>query len=286
MLFNSLIFLLFLPTVIVIFFNLPLKIRSLFLLLASYCFYMYFKPIYIFLILASTLVDFFAAQYIGKSESIRQKRLGLVASLVCNLGLLFVFKYYDFTATNVNILLDPTAWQMPYLDVILPMGISFYTFQTLSYTIDVYYGTVKPEKNLITFALYVAYFPQLVAGPIERATSLLPQLKQEYVFDFKRVGDGLLFILWGLFLKLAIADQVAEHVDKVFGNVTAHSGLKILEATHLFSIQLFCDFAGYSIVAIGCAKVLGVQLMRNFDAPYLSRDFAEVWRRWTQYVRY
>ena len=282
MLFNSIEFLIFFPVVIFLYFLIPYRYRWMLLLLASYYFYMSWRPEYVLLIMASTLVDYFASLKMAKTENKQQRKKFLILSLVVNLGLLFIFKYFNFFSDNIRLLLNSISidFGVPYLKVLLPVGISFYTFQTLSYTIDVYRGKIKPEKHLGIFAVYVAFFPQLVAGPIERAKNLLPQFYQKHDFDYVRVTDGLKIMLWGFFLKVVIADRLAILVNEVYNNVAEYTGLPLIIATYFFAFQIFCDFAGYSFIAIGAAKIMGYNLMDNFRRPYFSASISEFWKRW------
>lgn len=285
MLFNSVAFSIFFPVVILTYFLLAARYRWLWLLAASYYFYMSWRAEYILLILISTSVDYFAAQRMSQVEDPPQRRRYLILSLVSNLGLLFVFKYYNFFGESITSLaqLANVDVNVLRLDVLLPVGISFYTFQTLSYTIDVYNGKIQPENNYGIFALFVAFFPQLVAGPIERPSKLLPQLRQLDVignFDYARVTEGLRLMLWGFFKKVVIADRLAIYVNLVFNAPEGQPAILVATATLFFAFQIYCDFSGYSDIAIGVAKVLGVDLTINFRRPYLSRSIAEFWRRW------
>lgn len=276
MLFNSVEFLLFFPTVLLFYFLLPNKFRWALLLLASYVFYMAWKPVYILLIIGSTLIDYVASIYMEKAHQ-KNKKWFLFLSLFVNLGVLFLFKYFGLFTDTFNYL---TGANFNGLALILPMGISFYTFQTLSYTIDVYKGTRKAERHLGYFALYVTYFPQLVAGPIERSDRLLPQLKVENKFEKKRAVSGAQKMLWGFFKKIVIADNLAAIINPVFSNVEGYSGVALLVSTILFGIQIYCDFSAYSDIAIGTAKIMGVELMENFKRPYVARSIKEFWSRW------
>jgi D-alanyl-lipoteichoic acid acyltransferase DltB (MBOAT superfamily) len=281
-LFNSLQFLIFFPTVVAVYFALPQRRRWVLLLAASYYFYMSWRPEYVVLILISTAVDYVAGLRMGMLKERRSRRKYLVLSLVSNLGLLFAFKYFNFFSASVQHFFDAISLpvELPVLHVLLPVGISFYTFQTLSYTIDVYRGRIEPERHLGIFAVYVAFFPQLVAGPIERAGNLLPQFFDDHQFDYRAVAAGLKLMLWGYFLKVVIADRAAIVVDQVYGNLDSYTGMPLLVATYLFSFQIYCDFAGYSFIAIGAAKILGFDLMDNFRRPYLSQSVREFWTRW------
>jgi len=281
MLFNSLEFLLYFPVVVGLYFTLPHRWRWLHLLIASYAFYMAWEPAYALLIFTSTLVDYLIARRMPLEEGGRRKAL-LGTSLTINLGLLFSFKYYNFineTFTDAAALLG-VAWPLPESNLLLPVGISFYTFQTIGYSVDVYRGKLEPERHFGHFALYVSYFPQLVAGPIERASRLLPQLKAEHHFDVDRVASGLRLMLWGFFKKVVVADRLAHLVDTIYANPDEATGPTVALSTACFVYQVYCDFSGYSDIAIGAARVMGVDLMKNFDQPHLSRSIGEFWRRW------
>ena len=283
MLFNSYSYLFFFPLVCFVYFLLPkVKLRIPFLLLASYFFYMCWNPVYIVLILLSTLIDYFVAKKVENSNGHKAKKKWLYLSLFVNLGILFYFKYYNFLAENIESLFEIFSLHVniPDHSWILPVGISFYTFQTLSYTLDVYNGKLKAESNFWKFALYVSFFPQLVAGPIERSTNLLPQFDIKHSFDYKRVRLGMILILVGLFKKIVVADRFAMYVDQVYNNPNDHLGFTIVMATVFFVFQIYCDFSGYSDMAIGSAKVLGFNLMDNFKGPLLSKNVSELWRRW------
>ena len=282
MVFNSLEFILFFPMVALLYFSLPSASQRWVLLIASYVFYMAWVPVYAVLILASTVVDYAAGLGMAGQVSQRRKLAWLITSLVTNLGLLFSFKYYDFAARSTQWLGD--AWGLgdglPILHILLPVGISFYTFQSLSYTIDVYRGEKEPERNFGTFALYVAFFPQLVAGPIERAGRLLPQLKETHRFDGARAVSGMRLMLWGLFKKIVIADRLALAVDAVYAAPEQASGPVLAAATVCFAFQIYCDFSGYTDIAIGAARFLGIDLMQNFRRPYAAVSIPDFWRRW------
>ena len=285
MLFNSFQFLVFFPLVCVLYFILrDNRWRIPFLLLASYYFYMSWKPVYAVLILASTLITYFGAIRLeGLPSADRSRRKwSLAVTIGLNLGILFVFKYFNFINGAVFGMLDAMGlqWRVPGLDLLLPVGISFYTFQAVGYSVDVYRGTVKAERNFFTYALFVSFFPQLVAGPIERAASLLPQFHEEHRFDYDNAVGGLKQMLWGFFMKLCVADILAEYVDAVFNNVGQHNGTSLLIASVLFAFQIYCDFGGYSNIAIGAARVMGFRLMENFRCPYLSSGIREFWQRW------
>ena len=282
MLFNSIEFLVFFPLVLIGYFSMPHKYRWIFLLLASYYFYMSWKAEYLILILVSTGIDYFAALRMSAVSEKSKKKKYLFMSLLSNLGILFGFKYFNFFSDSLRAVFDQfnIFYDVPAFDVLLPVGISFYTFQTLSYSIDVYRGDKEPEKHLGKFALYVAFFPQLVAGPIERSTRLMPQLHLNYKFEYDRVVDGLRLMLWGFFKKIVIADRLAHYVNLVYNNPDDYFGLQVIIATIFFAFQIFCDFSGYSDIAIGTAKVLGIDLMENFKKPYFAKSIAEFWKRW------
>ncbi len=276
MLFHSLSFAAFFVVIVLLYYVLPAKFRWVLLLLGSYFFYMCWRPEYAVLILLSTVVDYLAALQMEKEQHKTGRKKWLFLSLFVNLGLLFTFKYYNFFSSS----LTGFGLQLPLMEFLLPVGISFYTFQTLSYTIEVYQGNIKAERHLGYFALYVSFFPQLVAGPIERPQRLLPQLKQTFAFDYERVVKGLKMMAWGFFLKLVIADRLAPVVDGVYNSPTDFIGLQVILATIFFAFQIFGDFAGYSLIAIGTAKVLGYELMENFRRPYLATSLRDFWNRW------
>lgn len=281
--FNSLAFLIFLPVVVAVHWRLPHKGRKYWLLGASYLFYMYWNPLLIFLLLFSTGVDYGCGRGMERFRGRPGIRRALLLTSICvNLGLLFFFKYWDFFAQTMNDLwaLLSLPWRVPALNLILPVGISFYTFQTMSYTIDVYRGDFPAEKDPISFALYVTFFPQLVAGPIESPGNLLPQLKAEHRFSQNDLTEGFRIALCGFFRKCVVADFCEIYVNRVFADVDGANSLAIFCAGALFCIQMYCDFAGYSEIAMGCARMLGIRLMRNFDRPYLAQSYTEFFRRW------
>lgn len=290
MLFNSIDFLMFFPIVCMAYFIMPKGKRYIWLLLASYYFYMSWNARYALLLFGSTAVTYLAARLIGcfndneKWDLKRRqngKKLCVACSLIINLGILFFFKYYNFAMDFVSAAAGRfnIAISAPVFDVLLPVGISFYIFQALGYTIDIYRGG-KAEKNFLRYALFVSFFPQLVAGPIERSENLLKQLREGHDFSFERMKDGLLLMLWGYFMKLVIADRIAIFVDAVYGDMDKYGGLYIVIASVLFAFQIYCDFAGYSTIASGAARIMGFQLMENFNCPYFSRSVGEFWRRW------
>lgn len=251
-------------------------------MIASYYFYMNWEPQYALLLLASTGITWLAGLGIGRFAGRSPKRLCLVASLVLNLAILFLFKYYNFLAENIVSAMHyyGLAIDLPDFKLLLPVGISFYVFQALGYSIDVYRGVTPVEKNFFRYALFVSFFPQLVAGPIERSTNLLRQFYVKHTFDYTAAMSGFKWMLWGYFLKLALADRCALYVDVIFNNVAQHNGGSYLVAALLFPFQIYGDFAGYSFIAIGAAKVMGFQLMENFRRPYFSATVTEFWRRW------
>jgi len=282
MLFNSFEFFVFFPIVAALYFLLPYRYRWILLLVASYFFYMWWKVEYAILLVISTVVDYVASHKMSQCVTKRQKRKWLWASIITNIGILFAFKYFNFFNGALRDLFVSNGANYPIgaLEVILPMGISFYTFQTLSYTIDVYNDRIQPARHFGKFALFVTFFPQLVAGPIERAKHLLPQFDQNFDIDYVRIVSGLKQMLWGFFKKLVIADRVAEIVNIVYNDPTSYDGLTLLLATYLFAFQIYCDFSGYSDIAIGASRVLGFDIMQNFRLPYLSRSIREFWSRW------
>lgn len=285
MLFNSFQFLIFFPIVALAYFLIPQKARTVWLLIASYYFYMSWNAKYALLLLFSTFVTYASGlllAYFSAKNDRRGKKLIVGLSFFLNLSVLFWFKYFDFAVMNLNRVLSALHITLlnPTFDVLLPVGISFYIFQALSYTMDVYRGDTRVEKNFLQYALFVSFFPQLVAGPIERSKNLLSQLKEKHCFEFERVRDGLLLMLWGYFLKLVVADRAAVVVDTVYGDYISYGGCYLIAASVLFAFQIYCDFAGYSTIAVGAARVMGFRLMENFDCPYFSRSVSEFWRRW------
>jgi alginate O-acetyltransferase complex protein AlgI len=275
-------FWLFFTVVVAAYYALNHRWRWVLLLLASYYFYMQWNAVYAVLILLSTCVDFVAGRAIAAAPSKKGAAWALFASLMTNLGILFTFKYWSFFHSSMARILEGfgVVYSSPELDLLLPVGISFYTFQTMSYTIDIWRGQLSPSRHFGKFALFVAFFPQLVAGLIERARHLLPQFDQKVDFDLERVQSGLQLMLWGLFKKVVIADNLAIYVDSVYGNVDQHTGPTLTLATYAFAVQIYCDFSGYSDMAIGAARVLGFDLMKNFERPYFSQSITEFWRRW------
>ncbi len=282
MLFNSIDFVVFFPAVVALYFALPHRARWAFLLAASYYFYACWKLEYLALILVSTLIDYAAGLAMARRDSRDARRPLLLLSLASNLGILFFFKYADFFGDSVEAAFRPfnVLVDMPAFEILLPVGISFYTFQTLAYSIDVYRGRQEAERHLGLFALYVCFWPQLVAGPIERSQSLLPQFRERHPLRWSLAVDGLKLMAWGFFMKLVVADRAALYVGTVYANPEAHTGWPVILATFVFGFQIYCDFAGYSNVAIGAAQVMGYRLMENFRRPFLSRTLIEFWGRW------
>jgi D-alanyl-lipoteichoic acid acyltransferase DltB (MBOAT superfamily) len=284
MLFNSIDFAVFFPIVFIIYWIVAknLVLRNGLILIASYTFYGWWDWRFLFLIAISTLIDFYVGQSIHKTEDKNQRKYLLFISLAVNLGFLFYFKYTNFFIETFvdSFRLFHNKLEVSTLNIILPVGISFYTFQTLSYTIDIYRRQIEPTKNLLAFSAFVAFFPQLVAGPIERAKHLLPQFFTVYKFNYKLVKSGLLLIAFGLFKKMVIADRAALYVNQVYNNVDEHTGVVYMYATLLFAFQIYCDFSGYSDIAIGLGRTMGFDLMKNFDRPYVSKSLTEFWRRW------
>ncbi len=282
MLFNSLSFLLFFPVVTLIYFLLPHKWRWLHLLAASCIFYMYFIPVYILILIFTIVIDYIAGIMIEKAEGPRRK-LFLVMSIVANVGVLAFFKYYNFFVANIHSAFNingGSGWSLPLLNIILPIGLSFHTFQAMSYTIEVYRKRFPAERHFGIYSLYVMFYPQLVAGPIERPQNVLPQMHEKKRFDYDNVTDGLKLMMWGMFKKVVIADRLVKLTDPVFNHPRDHTPLALLLTAVFFSFQIFCDFSGYSDIALGSARVMGFRLMTNFDKPYQSRDVSEFWKRW------
>ena len=282
MLFNSFVFLIFFAVVTSFYFIIPHKIRWLFLLIASCFFYMCFIPVYI-LILASTIViDYFSGILIENAGTVKRRKTFLILSLVTNIGVLVFFKYCNFFIDNLNGIASLIHWNysIQSLEIILPIGLSFHTFQAMSYTIEVYRDKQKAERHFGIYALYVMYYPQLVAGPIERPQNLLPQFHAKHVFEYNRVSSGLKQMLWGFFKKIVIADRLAYFVNLVYDHPHDYQGISIFLATIFFSFQIFCDFSGYTDIAIGASRIMGIDLMANFRSPYFSRSISEFWGRW------
>ncbi len=285
MLFNSLNFALFLPLVFILYWfvaNKNLKTQNLLLLVSSYIFYAFWDWRFLFLLIFSTLLDYFTGLKMSETENQNARKTWFWISIFVNLGFLGVFKYYNFFAASFataisNFGLQVNPWT---LKVILPVGISFYTFHGLSYVIDIYKGRIKAEKNFIDYSVFVSFFPLLVAGPIERATHLLPQIKKKRVFNSDQATDGIYQIIWGLLKKIVIADSCAQYANEIFANYESMNSISLFLGAFYFSFQIYGDFSGYSDIALGTAKLFGIDLLRNFNFPYFSRDIAEFWRRW------
>ena len=288
--FNSLQFIIFLPFVVAVYYCIPNRFKNLWLLLASYYFYSCWNAKYVLLLLFTTLITYGSGLLLERissgdreeSRKKRQKKTVVAVTLFLTLSTLFYFKYFNFALTTIQTFMSLFHIQLyiPTYDIVLPVGISFFTFQALSYTIDVYRKDIRVEKDFCRFALFVSFFPQLVAGPIERSKNLLIQLETPKKFDFERAKDGLLQMIWGFFLKIMLADRIAIFVDTVYGQVGKYSGWYLILATMLFGFQIYCDLYGYSSIACGAAEILGVHLMENFDAPFLSQSVGEFWKRW------
>jgi alginate O-acetyltransferase complex protein AlgI len=282
MLFNSFEFLYFFIFVTAFYFILPDKFRWILLLGASCFFYMFFKPVYILILLFTIVIDYYAGIWIEKQTEKKKKKRFLVMSLIANIGVLAVFKYYNFINANISGLCELFGMQnsIPFLNIILPIGLSFHTFQAMSYTIEVYRGNQKAEKHFGIYALYVMFYPQLVAGPIERPQNILHQFYKKHPFSFENALTGSNLILLGLFKKVVIADRLAVYVNQVYTNLDSSTTVSAWLAAIFFSLQIYCDFSGYSDIARGTAKFMGYDLMLNFDRPYLSRSVSEFWTRW------
>ena len=289
MLFNSIQFAIFLPIVFLLYWFVfdrllckskhQLQLQNAFIIVASYVFYGWWDWRFLLLIAFTSLCSWGSGLLIRKAESRKKAKLWMWLNIIINLGILAMFKYYDFFVTEFAQLFHISTDGL-LLKVILPVGISFYTFQALSYSIDIYRGKLEPTKDIVAFFAFIAFFPQLVAGPIERATNLLPQMLKKRQFDYNVAVDGMRLILWGLFKKIVVADQCAVYVNQVYSSYAHQSGSTLLLAALFFTVQIYCDFSGYSDIAIGTAKLFGIKLMRNFNMPHFSRDIAEFWRRW------
>lgn len=281
MLFNSVSFAIFLPVVFTLYWAVPKKGQWIILFLSSYLFYMCWKAEYVFLILLTTVVSYACALLIEKIP--KYKKWFLTGALLISLGVLFFFKYFNFFSNSITAAVNSIfglKGEPVLANVILPVGISFYTFQTLGYVIDVYRGTVAAERHFGKYATFISFFPQLVAGPIERTSNLLGQIKAEHDFDYDRATYGLGLMLWGFFKKMVVADNLAVFVDVIYDAPTQYSGASLILATVFFAIQIYCDFSGYSDIAIGVGKLFGIDLMRNFDAPYFATSIKGFWSRW------
>lgn len=289
MLFNSFEFLIFLPIVFILYWWLfdyamkgskkQLLLQNALVVVSSYLFYGWWDWRFLVLIAFTTLCSFFSGIAIEKASSTKGKKAWMLLNVVINLLVLGVYKYYDFFVSSLATCLQVDA-EKHLLHLVLPVGISFYTFQALSYSIDVYKQKMEPTRDIVAFFAFLSFFPQLVAGPIERATNLLPQFLKKRSFNYSKAVDGLRQILWGMFKKVVVADNCAVFVDSIFSNIEGHNASTLAVAAVLFSFQIYCDFSGYSDIAIGLGKLFGIELMRNFNVPYFSRDIAEFWRRW------
>ena len=290
MLFNSIDFLLFFPIVVLIYYLIPQKIRYIRLLIASYFFYMCWNAKYSLILFVSTLITYMSGRLIANTNKReldpqkckKIKIVYVVLSFTINLLILAIFKYFNFGVDSINSILEALHISViqTKISLLLPVGISFYIFQALSYTMDVYREEIPAEKNFLKYAVFVSFFPQLVAGPIERSKNLLQQFDEVHKFNYENVKRGLQLMLWGYFMKMVIADRAAIMVDKIYSDYTTYSGAYLIVGTLLFAIQIYCDFAGYSTIAIGAAQVMGFSLMENFNAPYLAQTVGEFWRRW------
>lgn len=282
MLFNSLPFVIFFPVVTALFFLLPHKFRWFLLLAASCFFYMFFKPVYILILAFTIVIDYYAGILLENEPDKTRKKKYLVMSLIANIGILAVFKYYNFLNTNVTgvALLFGYKNPIPFLRIALPIGLSFHTFQAMSYTIEVYRGNQKAERHFGIYALYVMFYPQLVAGPIERPQNVLHQFHEKKYFDYNKAVSGIRQMVWGMFKKAVIADRLATFTDPILNDPHSYPASSILIACVFFAFQIYCDFSGYSDIALGSARVMGFDLMVNFDHPFSSRSITEFWRRW------
>ena len=282
MLFNSWSFALFLPIVFALYWLIPTKFRWIVLLVASYYFYMSWNPVYVVLILFVTVLSYTMSLLIKNSDSVKKRKWFVAITAIASLGVLFVFKYYNFFMDSFVLLMKSVGlhFHVGTLRVLLPVGISFYTFQTISYVVDVYRSKVEPERNFGIYATFVAFFPQLVAGPIERASNLLPQIASHHVFDYHQATYGLKLMAWGFFKKIVVADTLAGIVDSIYENPDTSSGFTFVLVTVFFAIQIYGDFSGYSDIAVGCGKLFGINLMDNFHSPYLATSLKDFWAKW------
>ena len=283
MLFNSVEFLYFLPLIVFLFYVLRPNFRIYLLIGASFYFYMSWNPLYLLLMLTTTFTNFFAGILISRFFSKIHRKIILFGSLIINFGLLFYFKYSNFIIENLNTLFIKFKIEhqpIEFLDIILPIGISFYTFHTISYTLDVYKNKIQPERNVFTFILYVSFFPLLVAGPIERFSALMPQFKEKAILSRENFSIGLRMILYGFFLKMVVADNLSILVDQSYANISTTSSINLLLTLFLYSFQIYCDFNGYTTIALGIAKLFNINLTQNFKTPYFSQSLTTFWRKW------
>lgn len=283
MIFNSVTFIIFLAIVVILYWSLPKAPRRLMLFFGSLVFYGFWRPEFTLLLILAAVLDYYCSIAIENSKIKTQKTWWLVLSLTINLGLLFYFKYLNFSLGSISTLGQwlGYSWQVPHLDIILPLGISFYTFETVSYTVDVYRGHLKAERNFLTYATFLLYFPHLIAGPILRASDILSQLEERQKFKLDYLIKGFDRILTGLFLKVVLADNISPLVDEAFGqNLSAYSAIDVLTLAFLFGFQIYFDFSGYSHIAIGCAQMMGIRFPENFNFPYAASSFKDFWKRW------
>lgn len=289
MLFTSIGFFIFFPIVTIAYFIIPHKFRWMWLLLSSYYFYMCWNPKYLLLLGTSTIVTYISGLLIDRAngiedekKSIRIKKIWVFASFAINLSILSIFKYFNFFSESLNILFSSLnlTINLPSFDIMLPVGISFYTFQALSYTMDVYRRDVKAERNLGKYALFVSFFPQLISGPIEKSKNFLSQIEEKHYFDYYRIKNGILLMIWGFFQKVVVADRLGMLVNTVYNSPKSYKGFQIILATIFYAFQIYCDFGAYSDIARGAAKVMGFSLTKNFERPYFSKSIKEFWRRW------
>ena len=283
MLVNSFYFLIFFPLVCLVYYLLPkLWLRNSFLLVASYYFYMCWKPVFALLLVSVTLIAYTGGLCITRISSEKKKKWILKITIIANVSILFFYKYFNFVAKTITETLNTSGTNITvsHLDILMPIGISFFVFKAISYLVDIYRGKLQVEENLVDYSLYIAFFPQLLAGPIDRATNLLPQLKHKILFDGFNVSSGLKMMLWGYFMKVAVADRIATYVDAVYNNIYHHNGTTLLTTAVMYSFQIFCDFAGYSLISIGAAKTMGYNVPANFTRPYFAVSITDFWKRW------
>lgn len=282
MLFNSLIFAVFMSIVFIVYWLIPQKFKWIFLLVASYYYYMSWDPKFIIWILITTGISYSCAMFLQKTDEKKKKKTAMLSSLIVSLGILVVFKYFNFISVPFTNLLQIFSLNINEnsLKLIMPVGISFYTFQSIGYIVDVYKGKVKAEKHFGKYALFISFFPQVLSGPIARADSLLPQINNPKPFDYEKVAYGIRQMAWGFFKKMVVSSVCQVYVDAVYNNVSAKNGFVLITSTVLYAIQIYCDFSGYSDIAIGTAKILGIDLMTNFKTPYFAQSIKEFWSRW------
>lgn len=282
MLFNSIDFMIFMPIVFMLYWAIPHKFRWIVLLISSYWFYMSWNPKYIVLIVGTTFISYISAIIIEKNKDNKKKKVTLITSITVLFLVLFFFKYFNFISESAASLLSMFTLKVNPITIklLLPVGISFYTFQTVSYIIDVYKGKVEAEYHFGKFATFISFFPQLVAGPIERTNNLLPQIKKEHKFNYEQATYGMKLMAWGFFKKIVIADNIAVYTGRVFESINEYYGFSLIMAIFLFAFEIYCDFSGYSDIAIGSAKLMGINLMKNFESPFFSQSIKEFWNRW------